>query len=188
MSKSKRQKVQDRAEYIASWEEADRALAEIAIAQQSIAHDEAAYNQREQITRQKMTDKHSPMRSRIEELRLGLKNFCEERRAEFGKRKSVELQHGILSFRLGTPRVGKDRRFTWEAVLELVRRSVWAPKIIRTKEELNKESVLELSTAYDQGDTENGMSPDALRECGMVVEQEETFAFQIKLAVDEGGI
>jgi len=72
-----------------------------------------------------------------------LEVFAKEQQNNWGKRKSLELVHCVIGFRTGTPKVVKDKKFTWDAVLELVKKHKALSKLfVRTKEELNKEAIL----------------------------------------------
>jgi phage host-nuclease inhibitor protein Gam len=99
-----------------------------------------------------------------------LEAFALEQKDSWGKKKSLELLHTIIGFRTGTPKVSKNKAFTWEAVTELV--SKLFPNLIRTKPELDKETIIALR---DQ---------DSFKElkdtCYIDVVQDETFFVQPK--------
>jgi len=102
-----------------------------------------------------------------------LEVFAKEQKESWGKRKSLELLHCTIGFRTGTPKVCKDKKFTWDAVLELVKKSKPLAKLfIRTKEELSKEAILA---------TKNEALLNQLREEAFVwVDQEESFFVEAK--------
>lgn len=68
------------------------------------------------------------------------------RYAEFNKKtlfkdgKTIDLQHGTISIRLGTPRVDKIRSLTWDAALDKIRKI--SENFIRVKEEVDKEEII----------------------------------------------
>lgn len=67
--------------------------------------------------------------------------FATENRDElFSKRKSMETTHGVLGFRIGTPKLKARKGFTWAAVLELLK--VKAPAYLRQTVEIAKDRLL----------------------------------------------
>lgn len=129
----------------------------------------------------KMNGEIDKIKSRYQEDITGLKNEMEEplemleayaiqQKESWGKRKSFDLLHTVIGFRTGTPKVTKDKKFTWDAVTELV--SKLFPDLIRTKPELDKESIIAMR---DQ----DGFKQ--LKEaCYIDVVQDETFFVQPK--------
>jgi phage host-nuclease inhibitor protein Gam len=83
----------------------------------------------------------------------------------FSKKKSLQCTHGIIGFRIGTPKLKTRKGFTWAAVLEVARTIL--PSYIRTTEEVAKDRLL-ADRAID------GMA-EKMDRCGVVVVQEETF-------------
>lgn len=71
-----------------------------------------------------------------------LEVFAREQKETWGKRKSLELLHSVIGFRTGTPKVIKDKKFTWEGITELVKDKF--PSFVRTKTELDKEAIIAL--------------------------------------------
>lgn len=178
-------KVQISAEKITSWQEADAALAEIAGITSGIKQAEAAYNQQEQIVRAALTETHVPKRMRVERLELGLATFCEKAREDFGNKKSKELQHGIVSFRTTPPKVEKSKRFTWEGVLNSLKESPFASLFVRTKDEVNKESILQETGKYESSNGAEGVNAMDLISYGVEITTAEQFYYDVKLAVTE---
>lgn len=56
------------------------------------------------------------------------------------KGKSLALIHGKIGFRTGNPKLIKDRKFTWDAVTELLKKAF--PAFVRTSYEINKEALI----------------------------------------------
>lgn len=81
------------------------------------------------------------------------------------KGKSLELVHGKIGFRTGNPKLVKDRKFTWDAVTELLKRAF--PNFIRTTYEINKEALIALR---DQKEFD-----DIKLQCYVDVVQDESF-------------
>ncbi len=180
-----RTKVESPGVEVDSWDGVDSSLSEIAVLSSKIASQDAKYNEEEQKRRAKVTSEQQPMKERIEELALGVKNFCENNRADFGKAKSKELKHGIVSFRLSPPAVKALKGFTLASALELVKRSAkWCGVFIRTKEELNKEEILNsVAIAGNIGENDRAITDSELKTLGLQVVQDETFGYDCKLAI-----
>lgn len=60
----------------------------------------------------------------------------------FTERKSLDMVHGIIGFRTGTPKVNKARSISWEAALAELKKI--NENFVRTKEEVNKEEIIEM--------------------------------------------
>lgn len=99
-----------------------------------------------------------------------LQMYAETNKEKFEKKRSVEMAHGSIGFRTGTPKVNKRKGLTWEAVAQLAKE--FLPTFIRTKEELNKEMVIEHKSdkQFEAG----------YEKCGLEVVQEETFFISLK--------
>lgn len=181
-----RKKVAPKIEHMNSWEEVDRALAEIGIKSATIEADEARYNADEQSRRERLTIKLAPLRERIEELELGIERFVTDNRVDLGSKKSKELTHGVVSFRLATPSVQKDKRFTWDGIVSLMQKAGDRFKaFVRVKAEINKEALLQNAATFENSVGKEGIDPAVLKQdFGITVEQVETFGYVIKQAVD----
>lgn len=178
-----RKKVVIASQEMHSWEECDRALGEIAIAKAHIESEESRYNEAEHKRRSVLVANHAHLKERILELEQGLKNFCTTHRKDFGERKSLELTHGTVSFRKGTPKVDKVKSFTWEAIADLCKS---APKklraiLVRERIEIDKESILRAFAARQEDERgQEGLGEEDLAPYRMYVVQEESFGYDIK--------
>jgi phage host-nuclease inhibitor protein Gam len=56
--------------------------------------------------------------------------------------KSIDLLAGTIGFRTGTPKVEKNKKFTWPAITELLQQ--YFPTLVRTKHEPDKEAIIAL--------------------------------------------
>ncbi|GAB5524876.1 MAG: hypothetical protein Roseis2KO_27480 [Roseivirga sp.] len=88
----------------------------------------------------------------------------------FGKRKSMDLQHGVIGFRTGTPKVSKPRSVTWNNVIENLGKS--GPHFLRTRIEVDKDKII--ASRDDQ------QVMQELAQVGISVVQDETFFITIK--------
>jgi phage host-nuclease inhibitor protein Gam len=114
------------------------------------------------------------LEKQIEEKTVLLESWAAANPAEFPKgRKSLELLHGVLGYRTGTPKLKLLGRRTWELVLEAMRGTPLRG-LIRTKEEVNKEGIL-------AGYAQNTIRDADLAEIGVKVVQDETFFVEVRL-------
>ena len=88
----------------------------------------------------------------------------------FTKKKSLDMVHGTIGFRTGTPKLNTLKGFTWASALQLVRE--FLPLYIRTTEEITKDKLL---ADRDVEGMAEGMS-----RCGIQVVQDETFFVEPK--------
>lgn len=100
-----------------------------------------------------------------------LETYAKEQKDNWGKRKSLDLLHSIIGFRTGTPKVAKDKKFTWENVLELVKEKF--PSLVRVKCELDKEAIISMR--------EDKAFLDLQKTCYVDVVQDETFFVEAKV-------
>lgn len=116
-----------------------------------------------------------------------LQSFATENQAElFGKRKSLEMAHGVIGFRTGTPKLKTLKGFTWASALQLAKK--FLPfNYIRQTEEIAKDKLLadrerEEVAVYDTptGDPRMVRMCEAMAVCGIQVVQDETFYVEPK--------
>lgn len=100
-----------------------------------------------------------------------LEVYAKEQKDNWGKRKSAELLHSIIGFRTGTPKVTKDKKFTWEGIVELVKDKF--PSLVRTKSELDKEAIIAMRDDDD--------FVKLKKSCYVDVVQDETFYVEPKV-------
>ena len=110
-------------------------------------------------------------------LENGMADFCEENRTDFGDKKSKELPNGRVDFRVSTPKVKKTHA-TWAVILDLVKKSKFAKRYIRKKEELNKDQILADYAARK-------ISNEELEEVYIKVDQDETFGYSAYLGAQK---
>lgn len=79
--------------------------------------------------------------------------------------KSVDLAHGTVGFRTGTPKLEKAKGFTWEAITVLLQK--YFPDLVRTKNEPAKETIIAMR---DEKEFEK-----VAEKCHLSVVQDETF-------------
>jgi phage host-nuclease inhibitor protein Gam len=103
---------------------------------------EARMNEDINKVKAKYIDEVTDLSEQLEEPQEILEVFAKEQKRSWGKKKSLELLHCIIGFRTGTPKVVKEKSFSWDAVLKLMKKNSLFSNFIRTTEEINKENIL----------------------------------------------
>jgi phage host-nuclease inhibitor protein Gam len=104
---------------------------------------QAKMNKELDAVKSKYTDQVTALQKTLKEPVELLHAFANEQQKNWGKKKSFELLHCIISFRTGTPKVVKDSKFTWDAVKALIsKNNVLTKNFLRTTTEINKEAIL----------------------------------------------
>lgn len=121
--------------------------------------------------REKHQDKLSQLQTTQDEAFETLQAFALENQDElFSKKKSLEMVHGTIGFRTGTPKLKTLKGFTWASALQLVKEFI--PTHIRTSEEIAKDKLL--------ADRDDEKVAANLARCGISVVQDETFFVEPK--------
>ncbi|MEK9753266.1 MAG: host-nuclease inhibitor Gam family protein [Rhodospirillaceae bacterium] len=98
---------------------------------------------------------------------------------EFAKRKSIDMVHGLVGFRTGTPKLKTARGYTWDKVLDLLKGLPEFADYIRTKVDVDKAAII--------NDREQ-LGPEGLKRMAVKVVQEEAFFIEPKLNEQENRI
>lgn len=121
--------------------------------------------------REKYQERLSQLQSTQEAAFDTLQAFATENQAElFNKKKSLEMVHGTIGFRTGTPKLKTLKGYTWASALQLVKE--FLPGFIRSTEEIAKDKLL--------ADREDEKVAANLERCGILVAQDETFYVEPK--------
>lgn len=105
-----------------------------------------------------------------------LASWAELNREAFGNKRSMQLTHGVMGWRLGTPALKLRPRVKADMALDLVKNRM--PEFIRTKTEVNKDAIL---GAVSTG----ALAREALAELGYQVTQTERFYVEPKTEMQE---
>ncbi len=152
-------------------EAADEAFANYAKSDAQIAKIQADIELQCAKIREKYADKLAELDGIKENAFDTLQVYAMENKAElFTKKKSLDMVHGVIGFRTGTPKLKTLKGFTWASALQLVRE--FLPGYIRTTEEITKDKLLA------DRDVENMV--DEMARCGITVAQDETFYVEPK--------
>jgi len=157
---------------LASWEQANDALSEIGIAQAKIAETKAQHEQIEQARKAQLAKDIADHEATIERYATGLQAFAVSNRDDLGAKKSRELMNGILGFRVPPPSVSQLGKIKKDVTLTIISQTEYADELIRTKAELNKESVL---AKFATGE----LDEKKLREFGLRIDQDEEFYIKV---------
>lgn len=121
--------------------------------------------------REKHQDRLSQLQATQDEAFDTLQAYATENQADlFSKKKSLEMVHGTIGFRTGTPKLKTLKGFTWASALQLVKE--FLPGHIRSTEEIAKDKLL--------ADREDEIVAANLARCGISVVQDETFFVEPK--------
>lgn len=151
--------------------EAETLLFELAQAESRKKELTGEIEQKIQKIRDSYATKIDPLNEAIEAKTKQLQFFAEKNKEDmFSKKKSLDLIHGVIGFRMGTPKLKTRKGFTWAAVLEMCKDK--ATEWIRTKEEINKELILSSDLTEEQS--------KRLHEVGIMVDADESFFIKLK--------
>jgi len=112
-----------------------------------------------------------------EQIHDDIYNYAQLNPAEFGDKKSIDLLHGTIGFRIGNPKVAWPKGTTDSAAVEFLEKQ-GLDLFIRVKEEPDKERILaefaNENTMFDQPNLAK------LRGAGISVKQDERFFITVK--------
>jgi phage host-nuclease inhibitor protein Gam len=159
---------------IDSYESADAALLQLGRVEALLQKTEASLNTKLQKVRDEYeltTRTHVDMK---EQIIRGLEEFCCEHQADFAERKTRDLTHGTIGFRMSPPTVLQlSKKFPWKTIMELLRKTKWGTGFVRTKSEIDKEAI---KTAFAAKE----ISEKSLAAVGIKVDQADNFVYDIK--------
>jgi phage host-nuclease inhibitor protein Gam len=148
-----------------SYYEVDDALLEIAQIDGRVARSEALVNEQIQAWKDQLVDETDDDLARKERLAKDLQEFCEFHKDEFTGKRSRELNHGTVGFRLSTALAALGKH-TWASVLDLLK-AAQRTSFIRVKEEIDKEAVRSADLPADE-----------LAAIGMQMKEKDEFYFE----------
>jgi len=104
-----------------------------------------------------------------------IQTFAINNRDVFGNKKSMDLTHGVIGFRTGTPKLKTRKGFTWASCLNLVKE--FLPAYIRVEEEIAKDRLI--------ADREVPEISNQFAKVGILVDQDEIFFVEPKKELAE---
>lgn len=121
--------------------EAEQEMATMAKADATISKINAQMDLEISKIREKNQDKLAGLTKEKDDSEAKLMLFCTQNKEElFSKKKSIELAHGQLGFRTGTPALKALKGFTLASCLKLAKE--FLTDYVRTKEELDKDALI----------------------------------------------
>jgi phage host-nuclease inhibitor protein Gam len=121
--------------------------------------------------REKYADRLAELSGRKTEAFDVLQSFATEHRDDlFSKKKSLEMAHGVIGFRTGTPKLKTLKGFTWASALQMV--TEFLPDYIRQSREIAKDKLL--------ADRDEDAMVVKMAKCGIQEVQDETFYVEPK--------
>ena len=152
-------------------EVADEALATYAMADAQAAKIAADIELQCVKIREKYADKLAELEGQKSTAFDTLQAYASENKGDlFTKKKSLDMVHGTIGFRTGTPKLKTLKGFTWASALTLVKE--FLPGYIRQAEEIAKDKLL--------ADRDYKNMPEQMAKCGIQVAQDETFFVEPK--------
>lgn len=151
-------------------EQAEKVLGDYAQADARIQELTAEMDQKITSIRDKYADRLTELSEKKDEASKILHFYAEKNRDMFSKKRSLEMSHGKIGFRMGTPKLKTKKGFTWASVMELCKE--FAPDWVRVKEEPNKELILANREV-------EGMDK-LIDKVGVIVDADETFFIELK--------
>ena len=154
-----------------STEQMETAFAEFATADAKLQKINATMDVKFTEIRERYADEIAKLSEKKDNAFDILQAFAMENKQElFSKKKSMESTHGVLGFRIGTPKLKTLKGFTWGAVTNLLKE--FLPGYVRTSEEPAKDKLL-----ADRDDQEVAT---LFGKVGIYVDQDETFFVEPK--------
>jgi phage host-nuclease inhibitor protein Gam len=120
--------------------------------------------------REKYADKLQKLQEIKEQSMNVLMAYAQQHPELFAKKKSLEMTHGVIGFRTGTPSLKTLKGFTWSSVTNLLKE--FLPNYVRIVEEPAKDKLL--------ADREVEEVSKLFPKVGIRVEQTETFFIEPK--------
>ncbi len=119
------------------------------------------------------------LQTTIDEKTTTLQAWADGNPAEFNGAKSMDMVHAIIGYRTGQHQIKTASGWSWDRVLEKIRTIPAMLSYIRTKEEINKQALIA------DRDT---LGPEALRQFGCRIVQDESFFVEPKLTDQDKAI
>ncbi len=123
----------------ATREEAEQAMETVALVNSKKKSLEAKIELEKQKIDEKYRDQVTELQQQVKEP-LEVLEVWAKSDVKNWEAKSFDLTHGTVGFRTGTPKVEKEKKYTWEVITELL--ITFFPALVRTKVEANKEAII----------------------------------------------
>lgn len=151
-------------------EQAENIMADYAMTDAKINEITSIMDQQITKIREKYADQLQELGDKREDQLLQLQLFAETNPGLFDKKKSIDMAHGTLGFRTGTPKLKLLKGWTWAAVVNVLRDKL--PSYVRTIEEPAKDKLL--------ADRDIPEVQSQFTRVGISVVQDESFYVELK--------
>lgn len=155
-----------------SLEQAEQIMSEYAMVDAQLSEITAKMDQQITEIREKHADRLQRLGDQRQDKLTQLQLFAETNKQLFEKKKSLDMAHGVIGFRTGTPKLKTIKGFTWPAVTNLMKKLL--PDYVRTVEEPAKDKLL---ADRDKPEVKTHFNKDGI---GCEVVQDETFFVELK--------
>jgi phage host-nuclease inhibitor protein Gam len=154
------------------FEDVNTTLKEIAKCDTYLTSKEAQMNESINKIKNKFDDETYEFRSRKQMLEQEIEGYCTINKSLFDAARTKTLLFGKVFFRTNPPKVAQlNKKYKIETSIELIKR-IFKNKFLRTKQEIDKESIL---TAYSAKEIDDSK----LAAVGLRVDQDEKFGYEI---------
>lgn len=151
-------------------DQAETAMAEFAKSANDLSAIEAKMNSELAAIREKYQDRITELNDKKDEQFEVLEVFANETNESWGKKKSLDLVHGTIGFRTGTPKLKYEKGFNGKSVVAILAEKF--PDYVRTVTEINKEKLI--------ADRENDGFQKLCEKAHISIDQDETFFVESK--------
>lgn len=151
-------------------EQAETIMGEYAGLDAKIVEINAKMDQQITQIRDKYSDQLQNLGEKREEKLMQLQWFAENNQQFFEKKKSMDMAHGTIGFRTGTPKLKTLKGFTWSSVTNLLKE--FLPSYVRTVDEPAKDKLL--------ADRDEEIIAKQFTKVGIEVVQDESFYVELK--------
>jgi phage host-nuclease inhibitor protein Gam len=117
-----------------------------------------------QAVRDRYCDPILAVQDRVDTYTTLAQEWAEANPDRFAKKKSIELTHGTIGFRTGTPKLKLLAKWSVAGVLFAMRKFQWAREYIRIKESIDRKNLIA-----------DKIDPETLARIGLRVTRSETF-------------
>jgi len=155
-----------------SYDEVNDRLRELAALESRLQAAESQMNEKIQKVKDEFNEITTDDRARKAEIERELETFVKMNKKDFEKERTKHLFYGSISMRWSTPKVHQlNRKYTVKTSLELLKQ-VFKKRYIRTKEEINKDKIIEDYNAQH-------ITDDKLAAVGLKIDQAEKMSYKI---------
>ncbi len=153
-----------------SRELAEEAMGKFSDASNSLQNIEAKMNTEINAIRDKYQEKVTALNESKDEQMEVLEVYAMEQSPNWGKKKSMEMLHGVIGYRTGMPKIKFDKGFNSKSVVAILEENF--PIYVRTVTEMDKEKLL--------ADRDSEGFEKVIKKSHFTVVQDETFYVESK--------